>query len=49
MKNQVVTLRGLQSGKTIRLSYLGEPTPKDEGDEGDGGTSGTLSQPLSGT
>ena len=49
VKNQVVTLRGLQSGKTIRLSYLGEPTPKDEGDEGDGGTSGTLSQPLSGT
>ena len=52
VKNHVVTLRGLQSGKTIRLSYLGEPTPKndgDEGDEGDGGTAGTPSQTLSGT
>ncbi len=55
VKRSAVTLRGIQSGKTIRLNYLGEPTPKDaesEGDgenEGDGGTSGTLSQPLSGT
>ena len=58
VKSSAVTLRGIQSGKTIRLNYLGEPTPKDEeneGDgeneenEGDGGTSGTLSQTLSGT
>ena len=58
MKRSAVTLRGIQSGKTIRLNYLGEPTPKDEENEedgedeeneGDGGTAGTLSQTLSGT
>ena len=55
VKRSAVTLRGIQSGKTIRLNYLGEPTPKDEENEGDGeneedgGTAGTLSQTLSGT
>ena len=55
VKSSAVTLRGIQSGKTIRLNYLGEPTPKDEENEGDGeneedgGTAGTLSQTLSGT
>ena len=55
VKRSAVTLRGIQSGKTIRLNYLGEPTPKDEeneedGENGeDGGTAGTLSQTLSGT
>ena len=28
--NETVTLRGLQSGRTIRLSYLGEPTDREE-------------------
>ena len=55
VKRSAVTLRGIQSGKTIRLNYLGEPTPKDgeneeDGEnEGDGGTAGTPSQTLSGT
>lgn len=30
VRGSTVTLRGLQSGKTIRLSYLGEPTAKEE-------------------
>ena len=55
VKRSGVTLRGIQSGKTIRLNYLGEPTPKDAESEGDGenvedgGTAGTPSQTLSGT
>ena len=41
VKNKAVTLRGLQSGKTIRLNYLGEPTPKEEAvDEGNEDTIG---------
>ncbi|MFR8976815.1 MAG: hypothetical protein ACLVJB_02880 [Christensenellales bacterium] len=30
VRGSTVTLRGLQSGKTIRLSYLGEATAKEE-------------------
>ena len=30
VRGKTVTLRGLQSGRTIRLSYLGEPTAKEE-------------------
>ena len=33
VRGSAVTLRGLQSGKTIRLSYLGEATPKEESAE----------------
>ncbi len=32
VRGSTVTLRGLQSGKTIRLSYLGEATEREEGD-----------------
>ncbi len=30
VRGKTVTLRGLQSGRTIRLSYLGEPTDREE-------------------
>ena len=49
VKNKAVTLRGLQSGKTIRLNYLGEPTPKEEAaDEGDEDTIGVPPQTPAG-
>ena len=49
VKNKTVTLRGLQSGKTIRLNYLGEPTPKEEAaDEGDEDTIGVPPQTPAG-
>lgn len=49
VKNKAVTLRGLQSGKTIRLNYLGEPTPKEEAaDEGNEDTIGAPPQAPAG-
>ena len=49
VKNKTVTLRGLQSGKTIRLNYLGEPTPKEEAaDEGNEDTIGAPPQAPAG-
>ena len=49
VKNKAVTLRGLQSGKTIRLNYLGEPTPKEEAaDEGNEDTIGVPPQTPAG-
>ena len=30
VRGKTVTLRGLQSGRTIRLSYHGEPTDREE-------------------